>query len=230
MDLINYNKHYQVLLDIITEKTAADTFIAFDFDLTLKGAVDPITNAPRVRDGERTLKVLRKLKEMNVTMVIVTARQASAHAWESVRSRASDLGLLEFIGKGRNMTKKVRKDVKQFYDMVKKKMKAAKEKGKYPSKKLVLEHFSFEFQSMFPEGNGSKLLSEALGKTKTVNLKRLRDAVRNILPPSQMEPPRYRGIPEIELKHEELPPKYMFQKCKSSTGKKVWPCWEFTST
>ena len=203
--------------------------IAFDFDLTLKGAVDPITNTPRVRDGERTLKILDKLKEMNVTMVIVTARQASERAWESVRSRAADLGLLKYIGKGRNMTKKVREDVKQFYDMVKKEMKSAKERGKYPSKNLVLQHFSFEFQSMFPEGNGSKLLDQALGETKKVNLKRLRDAVRSILPPSQMEPPRYRGIPEIELKHEELPPKYMFQKCQSSTGKKVWPCWEFTS-
>ena len=56
----------QVLLDIITEENAADTVIAFDFDLTLKGAVDPITNTPRVRDGERTLKILDKLKEMNV--------------------------------------------------------------------------------------------------------------------------------------------------------------------
>ncbi|MDC3321063.1 hypothetical protein OAV88_00515 [bacterium] len=254
---------YQILLEMIDEKNASDTVIAFDFDLTLKGAVDPLTNTPRVRDGERTFEILRKLKEMNVTMVIVTARQASERAWESVRSRASDLGLLNFIGKGRNMTKKVRNDVKQFYDMVKKEMETipSKKRKKYPSKELVLKHFAFEFQKMFPEGNGSKLLSQALGKTKTVNLKSLRDAVQNILPPSQMEPPRYHGVPEIELKHQELPPKYMFQKCtyhhwfalifyimfrdvlhaythththtnvgRSATGKKVWPCWEFTST
>ena len=76
-----------------------DTLIAFDFDFTLKGAPNPLTQESEVRDKEHTLAALRELQRRNANMIIVTARQAHHTAWEGVRHRVHSLGLHEFIGK-----------------------------------------------------------------------------------------------------------------------------------
>jgi len=226
-------KNLEKLIDMIDPEDASSTVVAFDFDLTLKGLHDPLTKQPRIRDSERTMGVLRKLKEMNVCMVVVTAQFPSRSNWTVVKGRAASLGIADFIGRGRRLVGNLRDQAKKFYDSVKAD-KAKCWKG-YPSRESLLEEFASQYAKSYPEGDGAARLGRELDKLackRSVNWKKFSRALARISPELQMEPPRYdaKCDPEMTMKYGEHAPKYLFSRLKSESGKNRWPCWACTTT
>ena len=83
---------------------AAETLVAFDFDLTLKAPAEDGSgiDGACVRGGEATLELLAALRARGVTLVVVTAAKVSPTNWNTIcNTRATQLGLVEFFGDAR---------------------------------------------------------------------------------------------------------------------------------